>query len=125
MHTLVVFSAYLLGAPATAAAPGSQHALAVLGASGVLLFAFVAMKRALVPFAEIHQVGPLRGLHFPAGRAGGGSAADLADQVSLDQFGTDGHSETGHAAVAPIDSRVLCGEDRGRGGAQRGRNGGP
>ena len=53
MHTLVVFPAYLLSAPATAAPPGSQHALAVLGASGILLFAFVAMKRALVPFAEI------------------------------------------------------------------------
>jgi hypothetical protein len=41
----------------------------------------------------------------------------ILDQMSLDRMIVGGHSETGHAAVAPIDSRVLCREDRGRGGA--------
>jgi hypothetical protein len=53
MHTLVLFPAYLLSAPATDAPPGGQHVLAVLGAAGVLLFAFVSMRRAVIPFAEI------------------------------------------------------------------------
>lgn len=52
MHTLVLFHASLL----TASADGKSadgHAVMVLGAAGLLVFAFMSMRRAVGPFIEI------------------------------------------------------------------------
>jgi hypothetical protein len=52
MHTLDLFHSYLLAAPAAEGPPGGQ-VIAVLGASGVLFFAFMSMRKAVGPFVEI------------------------------------------------------------------------
>ncbi|WP_433296456.1 hypothetical protein ACQP2F_38445 [Actinoplanes sp. CA-030573] len=49
MHTLALF----LSTSTTAAQPGTGKVFAILGASGVLVFAFASMRKAVQPFAEV------------------------------------------------------------------------